>query len=258
MGRLGTPYLIVFSMAWLMLQHLRQTLVSLERPPGLEAAKPTPLGIAPIDAVLDGGLAGGVLHEIAATREPHMAAVTGFALALAARGRTTVWIADDMTLIESGAPYGLGLDENGFDPARLIAVSTHPRDLFWAMEEALHCRAVGTVIGEIRQAAVDPVLLRRLSLAAARYGAMALLLRSRPPDEISTAATRWIVSAASSQPRYGPGPSRLAVTLTRNRRGPLGSWLLEWNPSDERFSLASTHPQPVARPASNRPARAVA
>ena len=119
------------------------------------------------------------------------------------------------------------------------------------MEEALRCRAVDAVIGELRHGEIDPVAMRRLSLAAGRKRrAGALLLRARPAREASTAATRWIVGAA-------PECLRLPSQLVRNRRGPLGSWILQWSDSDERFVLA-THAQPVAAPALDRPHRKVA
>jgi protein ImuA len=244
-----------------MLQQLRKTVAALERSPGMEAAAPLALGIPAIDAALGGGLACGALHEIAAVSEPHVAAATGFALGLAHRNcsqnNNIVWIAGDMTLIENGAPCGLGLDEFGLAPERLISVAAaRPRDLLWAMEEALHCPAVGTVIGELRQEYIEPVALRRLSLAAAANGAIALLLRATPSDEASTATTRWIVAAAPSLPRYGPGPPCIETQLVRNRHGPLGFWMLEWSFSDERFSLASTHLKPVAVPTLDRPSRA--
>ena len=125
------------------------------------------------------------------------------------------------------------------------------------MEEALRCRAIGAVIGELRHGAIDTVAVRRLSLAAADSGALALLLRARagrptpPPPP----------PAGSSAPRR-PWPSEekkraLRAHLVRNRRGPTGSWILEWSDSDERFLLA-THAQPVAAPALDRPHRKVA
>ncbi len=84
------------------------------------------------------------------------------------------------------------------------------------MEEALRCRAVGAVIGELRHGEIDMVALRRLSLAAAESGALALLLRAAPADEASTAATRWIVGAARRMIRFAaqlvaqpPRPARL-------------------------------------------------
>jgi protein ImuA len=148
------------------------------------------------------------------------------------------------------------------------------------MEEALRCRAVGVVIGEMRAGKIDEIAVRRLSLAAGESGALALLLRAAPAGDSSTAATRWIVGAAPSFVIPGREPTgprearpddrfhertrndeeirpRFAAHLVRNRRGPVGSWILEWSDSDERFILA-THAQPVAAPALDRPHRQVA
>jgi len=235
-----------------MLEQLRQRLQALQKPAGIEDGPGVlPLGVAAVDAAIGGGLARGALHEIAAPSETHLAAATGFALGLAACGQARVfWIAEDMALAESGAPYGPGLDAFDLAPERLLTVAVaHVRDLLWAMEEALRCRAISVVIGEVRDNAVDMVALRRLSLAAAESGALALLLRAAPADEASTATTRWIVGAAPND--------CFAVELVRNRRGQLGSWILQWSNSDERFLLA-THAQPVAAPALDRPHRQVA
>ena len=161
-----------------------------------------------------------------------------------------VWLVEDMALAESGAPYGPGLESFGLAPERLLTVAAeHRRDLLWAMEEALRCRAASAVIGELRGREIDAVAVRRLSLAASESGALALLLRASPPRDASTAATRWIVSAAPHD--------RFAVELTRNRRGPLGAWILQWSDDDERFVLAAPA-QPVAAPAADRPHRQVA
>ena len=70
---------------------------------------------------------------------------------------------------------------SAFSPEHLLTVAAaRPRDLLWAMEEALRCRAVHAVIGELRHGEIDRVAIRRLSLAAAESGALALLLRARP------------------------------------------------------------------------------
>jgi protein ImuA len=166
-----------------------------------------------------------------------------------------VWVAEDMAQAENGAPYGPGLEAFGLRPERLVTVqAARTRDLLWAMEEALRCRAVATVIGEMRDGKIDGVAVRRLSLAAAESGALALLLRAAPPTDASTAATRWIVGAS---PSPGAGGVAYAATLVRNRRGPTGSWILQWSDIDERFLLA-THAQPVAAPLLDRPHRQVA
>jgi protein ImuA len=206
------------------------------------------------------------------------AAATGFALALAARqarpdasavsthitGRYLLWIAEDFSLAENGAPYAPGLDGAGIAPERLITVTAaRDRDVLWAMEEALRCRAVGVVIGEMRSRGIDQVMTRRLALAAAAGDTLGLLLRTTPHDEPSAAATRWIIGTAPSFPRagggdersHGLGPPRLTARLVRNRRGHLGAWIVEWNSVEQRFELA-THSEPLAGTAFDRPHRA--
>ena len=262
-----------------------------------EGGAPLPFGIPAIDEVLGGGFARGALHEIAAAYEPESAAATGFALALAARSndrplkplvpakagtqnldarlrghertgsfpaihsrQTVVWIAEDLSLAENGALYGPGLDETGIAPEQLITVAAaRARDVLWAMEEALRCRAVGVVIGELRAHAVDQVATRRLSLAAAAGNALGLFLRTAPNDDHSAAVTRWIIGTAPSAcpagSGRGVGPPRLAARLVRNRRGHLGTWIVEWNSVEQRFQLA-TDSEPVARPAFDRSHRA--
>jgi protein ImuA len=279
-----------------LVDRLRQKLSSVERATGLtgECGAPLDLGIAVIDAALGGGLACGALHEIAAVRETETPAATGFALAVTARstrksrrfldqqtffrhgwnepghdggrissgGRAVLWIAEDLSLCENGAPYGPGLDEAGIAPEQLITVAaTRARDVLWAMEEALRCRAVGVVIGEIRARGIDQVATRRLSLAAAAGDTLGLLLRTTPDDEPSAFATRWIIGAApssflsSSERCHRIGPPRLAVRLVRNRRGHLGAWIVEWNSVEQRFELA-THSELMAGAAFDRPHRA--
>ena len=196
-----------------MLDELRRRLQALHQETGIDGDPGSlPLGIAAVDEALAGGLARGALHEIAAASEAHLPAATGFVLGLAAlsgNGRALVWIAEDMALAESGLPYGPGLDAFNLLPEHLLTVAvSHRRDLMSAMEEALRCRAVGAVIGEVRHGALDAIAVRRLSLAATASGALALLLRAQPQTDASTAATRWIVGAApSSSPSPGGGGS---------------------------------------------------
>src|SRR5580693_4055425 len=85
-----------------------------------------PLGTAPIDDALGGGLARAALHEVAAFSESAVTAATQFVLGIAAQAReprAVAWIAEDMGLLENGAPYGPGLDDLGLAPERLLAVA---------------------------------------------------------------------------------------------------------------------------------------
>jgi len=246
-----------------MIEELRQRLRALERPPGLEdGAAAVPLGMAEVDRVLGGGLACGALHEVSAIGEAHLPAATGFVVGLTSAasepGMTgIVWLAEDMGLAESGALYGPGLEGCGIHPEKLLTVAVaHRRDLLWAMEEALRCRSVRVVVGEMRAGALDGVAVRRLSLAAAESGAVAILLRAAPPEDASTATTRWLVGAAPAAEGGEERPPHFTAHLTRNRHGPLGSWILTW--SDGHGFQCAAHAQPLAAAAADRPHRAVA
>src|SRR5690349_20397049 len=132
-----------------MLTQLRQQILALQKPPGsLNDPGLLPLGLPSLDAALGGGLMRGALHEIAAAGEAHLPAAAGFALGVVRRSGSSsrlFWIVDDMGIAESGTPHGAGFDGFGLAPERLVIVSVdHRRNLLWAMEEALRCRAVNS------------------------------------------------------------------------------------------------------------------
>ena len=94
-------------------------------------------------------------------------------------------------MLETGALYGPGLDQFGLDTERLlVARVARPVDALFAMEEALKCRALATVVAELSDDA-DLTATRRLSLAARDGGALGLLLRHKLSDAPSAAFTRW-------------------------------------------------------------------
>jgi protein ImuA len=254
------------------LSHLRQTLAGLD--PSLKPALPggvrevgLDLGIDAlgIDAALGGGLACNGLHELAPAGPIHLAAASGFAMALAAlsgrqRGET-LWIATDFAACEAGGPYGPGLDLFGVTTARFIMLRV-PRavDALWAMEEALRCGALANVVAELTGEGADADLTatRRLALAAreGKGGCLGLLLRHISPSMPSAAATRWQVAAASSAPdRYGGlGPPCFDLVLVKNRRGPCGRWTVTWDHHEHVFQSAI--PFGVAAAPLHRPDRA--
>jgi protein ImuA len=261
------------------MEELRRQLAAREAAAAGKCGVLLALGNPAIDGALGGGLGCGALHEIAAVREADVAAASGFALALAVRRAarrggpignswdarndarvpsTVLWIAEDLLLAENGALYGPGLEAIGIAPERLITVAAvRGRDVLWAMEEALRCRAVGMVIGEMRPRGIDQVATRRLALAAAAGNALGLILYTSSNDVPSAAVTRWSIGPAApldSERSHSIDPPRFRARLLRNRRGPLGTWIVEWNSVEQRFELA-THSEPVAAAAFDRPHR---
>jgi protein ImuA len=204
----------------------------------------------------------GALHEIAPATPAHIAAASGFGLAMAARtGRrkAIVLIQTDFAGHEAGLPYGPGLNLFGLDMRRLVVARVaRAADALFIMEDALRCRGVACALCELTGAgeAADITATRRLSLAAREGGGIGFLLRHRASRSPSAAATRWDIAAATgARDRYGGlGATVFLLSLVKNRRGPCGRWTLEWNHHDRIFT--APHSLGLAATPADRPARA--
>jgi len=237
--------------------------------PGEQTMPAISFGIAGIDRHLPaGGLARGALHELVADSHDDAGAVTDFCIAVLVRllGQTRsreqpiLWCLQNQAM-DAGDLYPPGLSRLGLDPAHVLAVrAKHDADVLWVMEEALRCRALGAVVGEVRTA--DLTASRRLQLAAEAGGVTALLLRPSSSARASStrasgvlgpsaATTRWRLAARPSNPRgwaaalNEPGAVCWQAALFRCRGGAPGNWLMEW--CDETGDLA------LAAPVRNRP-----
>jgi len=215
------------------------------------------LGHAGADAALRGGLALAAVHEVFC--EGHQsAAATGFIAGLAGRvapRRPLVWVRQDFSEIESGALSMSGLAELGLDPRCLVTVrAANSESALRTAADALACDALGAVVldvwGETRQ--LDLVASRKLTLAAQASGVTGLLLRIAATPSPSTAETRWIVRAAHSPPTANAAPWSawgapvFDAELIRNRHGPVGRWIMEWNCDECLFRQPAANSQPVA------------
>jgi protein ImuA len=149
-------------------------------------------------------------------------------------------------LRDYGRPHGHGLNVLGLSPHRLILAETaHRRDTLWAMEEALHARAVAAVAGFIDR--LDLKTSQRLQLAAADCGLPLFLLRPAELLEASAAATRWRVGTTpAARDRFGLfARARWRLALERCRNGRTGEWMVEYDHVAHRFSLAAALADPA-------------
>jgi protein ImuA len=252
------------------LQRLRETLgSSFARSgfgPGMSDEEPGVKLATPIDAVLGGGLARGALHELAPAAPLHLAAASGFAAALAVRafksGGDVLWIATDHAVQEGGGAHSPGLDLFGLTASRMLILRVpRPADVLWAMEEALRCRALACAVAEFtgEGPAADLTATRRLTMAARETSGFGLLIRHCASLAPSAAATRWNVAPALSRPDAlsalcgGMGGTRFDLTLCKNRRGPSGRWIVEWDHHECAFQPALS--VGVAAPSFDRPDR---
>jgi hypothetical protein len=149
------------------------------------------------------------MHEIIAGDDTM--AATGFALAFAARLFTVsrrhswLWCGQGLPL------YAPGLAAFGLTPeAGLVARAASDREVLWAMEEGLACRALAIVFGEVER--LDAGAGRRLALAARESGTTAVLLRGRGTEGTpSITATRWRVRSVPLIPTLAPSLARVSA-----------------------------------------------
>jgi protein ImuA len=195
-----------------------------------------PFGDLRIDAHLPGGgLPLGRWHEaVGEGMEIETAAATAAFFAaliapLAKRGMV-VWVMRRQDL------YAPGLAGLGFPAERLIQVCARDEaEALGALEDALGAAGVAAAIGEVESP--DLVAGRRLQLACERHGAAGFVIRRRlfgdqgaSRGSGSTAATRWRIASAPSEPAPGEpglGPPRWRVELERCRGGRPGAWIME-------------------------------
>jgi protein ImuA len=200
-----------------------------------------PLGFAPADTVLKGGLQRGTLHEVYAATGSETSA-TAFAAGLAARvadKKKILWIRQDYSALEYGELSATGFLELGIDPSQLLLVCTaHADDAIKAASDALTCAALGAVVIELpgEPKILDLVTSRRLTLATSQKNVTAILLRFGAKMQDSTAETRWLIATRASpieEENWG-GPV-FETDLVRNRHGRTGHWVMEWNCDDGLF-----------------------
>src|SRR6516164_2373666 len=244
------------------LASLRSSIERIEAQSGSSSPERTALGHGQADAVLQGGLALGALHEVFCEGGRQSAAATGFIAALARRltpRRPLVWVRQDFSAREVGALSMSGLAELGLDPRRLVMVcASDVEDALRTTADALACDAVGAVVLEVwgETHRLDLVASRKLTLAAQGAGVTGLLLRIAASPIPSTAETRWIVRAARSPPASpwnAWGAPLFDAELVRNRHGPLGRWIMEWKCDECLFSEPAADSQPVAATPAHRP-----
>jgi protein ImuA len=188
-------------------------------------------------------------EEAAAAQPQDMAAALAFGLARAldaadarADSRPVAFVATSLFQNERGRLCGWGARDLGLPQDRILLIRARKEsDALWAFEEALKSGAVAAVLGALETPSF--VATRRLDFAARSGQATALVLRTRPPLDLSAARLRWRVSAAPSaehpfDPR-APGAARLVAELARSRDGTLGRFTLEQDHETGRLRLAA-------------------
>ncbi|HNP21786.1 MAG TPA: Error-prone repair protein ImuA [Panacibacter sp.] len=172
----------------------------------------------------------GATHEFLSASPADIAATNGFVSVLLSKlmqlDGAAAWISASRTL------FPAALKSYGIAPDKLIFIDMKKeRDVFYAVEEALKCKRLSAVMGEIKQVSFKES--RRLQLAAEQSRVTGFIIRHQP-GLINTIAcvSRWRISTLPSEPGEGlPGVGfpKWQVELLKVRNGRPGKWDLEWS-----------------------------
>ena len=126
----------------------------------------------------------------------------------------------------------------GIAPERIIFVDlNNDREVTWAINEALKCNGLSTVVGELKN--FDFVESRKFQLAVEESGVTGFIIRHQSKQIPTTAClTRWQINSLNSEwenEMPAVGHPRWKVDLLKVRNGQPGSWIIEWNPSGFKF-----------------------
>lgn len=232
-----------------MIQWLQKEILPLQgfKKPGQFQNHITNLG--PIDAAFPGNTFPlGAVHEFITTSRENAAAtnsfITGVLSQVFSPASVFLWIG-------KRSIFPPALKHFGIEPDRVIFIDLlKPKDVLWTIEEALKCKSVTAVIGELKELSFTES--RRLQLAVEQSHVTGFIHRHNPRSEHTVACvTRWKIKPApcvTEDGMPGVGFPRWNVQLLKVRNGKPGTWELEWSGLgfryvDQDMSFISEVPQ---------------
>jgi protein ImuA len=171
----------------------------------------------------------GAVHEFISAGAEDAAATGGFVAgilsSLMKSTGVTIWISS------SASVFPPALKSFGIAPDKIIFIHLKKeKEILWAIEEALKCKGLSAVIGEMPELSFTDS--RRLQLAVEQSQVTGFILRRNPRSLNTTACvTRWKITSLSSElldDMPGVGFPRWNVELLKVRNGRPGTWQIEF------------------------------
>ena len=182
----------------------------------------------------------GAVHEFLAFKQEHIASTAGFVSGILSKLMSNdgvcLWISTKRKI------FPRSFKAFGVEPGNIVFVNAgHDKHTLWAVEEALKCKAVATVIAEVPE--LTFMQSRRLQLAVEQSNVTGLVLRTDARKMCTTTCVaRWDVKPIASQLEDGmPGVGfpRWNVSLLKVRNGKTGSWIVEW--FGDKYNVVEQH-----------------
>ena len=192
----------------------------------------------------------GAVHEFSSNDPEDGAATNGFLAGLMScltqSKSTCLWVSTRHSV------FPPALKAFGIAPERVIFINAlREKQALWTIEEALKCKALAAVVGEISH--LDFTASRRLQLAVEQSRVTGFIHRYQSKTETPVACvSRWRITRLASVAEEGAsglGLPRWNVQLLKVRGGQPGSWQVEWTADGFRqvLHLASSLSRPAMR-----------
>jgi len=171
----------------------------------------------------------GAVHELIADSAEEAAATSGFISAILAsmmkNAGSCIWIN------RSQSVFPPALKSFGIRPDNIIFIYLKKeKEILWAMQEALKCKGLSAVIGEVQD--LSFTASRRLQLAIEQSQVTGFIVRRNPGSLNTTACVaRWKITSLPgelAEDMPGVGFPRWNVELLKVRNGKPGSWQVEF------------------------------
>jgi protein ImuA len=213
----------------------------------------------------------GVIHEFFCNNAEEVSASYGFTSGLLSslmqKGEISLWITSHQKI------FPPALKQFGINPNKMIFIHLKSeKEKLWAIEEALKCDGVSSVIGEINE--ISFTESRRLQLITEKSKVNGFIIRRNPKNLSTASVTRWkirpipsslqnagvsylsrpclspvnkltVAALNNTQNNFfepdtkgmpGIGFPKWDVALLKVRNGKPGSWIMQWR--NGKFELA--------------------
>lgn len=171
----------------------------------------------------------GAIHEFICDSSGDHASTSAFIAVIASflmnNNAVALWIGQRRTLFPPALKF------YNIDPEKIIFIDLKKeKEVLWAMEEALKCNSLSTVIGEIPE--ISFTASRRLQLAVEESRVTGFIIRKNPRNLNTTASvSRWKISSLPGlipDDMPGVGFPCWNVDLQKIRNGKPGVWQIAW------------------------------
>jgi protein ImuA len=189
----------------------------------------TDIGLGSIsDSFSNGIFPLAAMHEYLYGCSEDAAATSAFIIGLLSsvmhKDAISLWISCSRTIFPPALQFF------GVSPDQIIFIDLkNEKEVSWAIEEAIRCKALAAVVGEMSEMSFTDS--RRFQLAIEKSGVPCFILRHSPRNMATASVTRWHIKPLPTTSEEGlPGVvhPRWQVALTKVRNGKPGTWDLDW------------------------------